>query len=221
MEKKSRRPRPNLGEVAYDEIKAMILTGELKFGERLVLDELSERLNLSVTPIREALNKLAQDDLVVITPRTSHSVVQISAQDAADILDLRLLLETYALQTAGNRLATFPVSDFKHRFSEVTNSMDLKEFFIVDNAFHQAILSLSPNQRLPKLYSYLQNLIQVVSIQAIQSQNTDRIHEATEEHLELLGSIETGSVNAAVDCLQNHFEQMKSVVFRSAACERA
>lgn len=217
-DKKNRKPRPNLGEVAYYEIKSMILTGELQPGERIVLDDLSDRLNLSVTPIRDALHKLAQDDLIIITPRTSHSVVQISAGDAADILDLRLLLETYALQTAGIRLATFPTTDFRTRFQEVATIMNLKEFVTADNAFHNEILSLSPNQRLPKLYSYLQNLIQVISIQSIQSQSTGRIYEATQEHLALLNAIEDENVGLAVHALRDHFEQMKSVIVRAAGC---
>ena len=51
-----RKHRPNLSEIAYDEIKEMILTGDLAQGERIVLERMSERLNLSITPIREALN---------------------------------------------------------------------------------------------------------------------------------------------------------------------
>lgn len=214
---KTRRPRPNLGEVAYEEIKSMILTGELQLGERLVLDDLSDRLNLSVTPIRDALNKLAQDDLVVITPRTSHSVVQLSAAEATDILDLRLLLETYALQTAGARLAEFPVSQFRQYFSD-SAEMGAKEFIAADNEFHNTILALSPNHRLPKLYSYLQNLIQVISVQAIQS--SGRIHQANQEHMSLIEAIEAGNVSEAVDSLKCHFDEMKSVAISSTQQEK-
>ncbi len=202
-----------MGEIAYDEIKTMILTGELGPGERIVLDDLSSRLNLSVTPIRDALHKLAQDDLIIITPRTSHSVVQISAEDAADILDLRLLLETYALQTSGSRLATFPVAEFRQNFAEISSSTDSKVFIATDSKFHNAILALSPNQRLPKLYSYLQNLIQVISIQAIQS--AGRINDANQEHLALLDAIEEENVELAITCIRAHFEKMKSVAVHS------
>lgn len=210
---KRRKPRPNLGEIAYDEIKSMILTGELTPGQRLVLDDLSDRLNLSTTPIRDALHRLAQEDLIVITPRTSHSVVQISAGDAADILDLRLLLETYALQTAGRSLAEFPVDRFRQFFKEPPADMAPMEFIAIDNEFHNTILALSPNHRLPKMYSYLQNLIQVISIQAIRS--TGRIAEANREHLALLDAIESQDVQLAMRHLREHFEQMKSVAVRS------
>ena len=66
--KVQRIPRPNLGQIAYTEIKEMILTGELEPGERIILDNLSKQLNLSLTPIRDASNRLEQDDLAVITP---------------------------------------------------------------------------------------------------------------------------------------------------------
>jgi DNA-binding GntR family transcriptional regulator len=82
-----KKRRPNLSEIAHDEIKEMILTGELVQGERILLDEMSNRLNLSITPIREALNKLAQEDLVYITPRTSHEVVTLAPEDVKDILE--------------------------------------------------------------------------------------------------------------------------------------
>jgi len=212
--RKKASPRPNLGQIAYDEIKTMILAGELEPGGRIVLDELSQRLNLSVTPIRDALNKLAQEDLVVITPRTSHSVVKIDAKDAADILDLRLLLEVYALQTAGAALADFPAEKFRKLFSRQSSSDNSREFVKADRQFHAAILELSPNQRLPRLYSYLQNLIQVISVQALKAEG--RMGDANREHLELVEAIAKGDVDFAIIRLREHFAEMRAALLRTA-----
>lgn len=211
--RKKASPRPNLGQLAYDEIKTMILAGELEPGARIVLDDLSQRLNLSVTPIRDALNKLAQEDLVVITPRTSHSVVQIDAKDAADILDLRLLLEVYALQTAGNALAGFPVDKFRKLFAKESSSTNPREFVKADRLFHSAILALSPNQRLPRLYSYLLNLIQVISVQALKAEG--RMGDANREHLELVEAIARQDAEFAVIRLREHFAEMRSALLRT------
>ena len=108
--------RPNLSEIAYNEIKEMILSGEMAQGERIFLDEMSTKLNISITPIREALNKLAQEDLIKITPRTSHQVISLDAKDSNDIQDLRLLLETFAFQSAGENICHFPVQRFRELF---------------------------------------------------------------------------------------------------------
>lgn len=205
------RPRPNLGEIAYDELKSMILTGELEQGQRLVLDELSEQLNLSITPIRDALHKLSQEDLVNIRPRTSHTVVQIGEKDAADILDLRRVLEVYALESAGDKLKKFPIRKYKKIFSDDALSGTQKDFVLADRQFHTDILSLSPNQRLPRLYAYLQNLIQVLSVKALKAEG--RIREANLEHMELLEAMESGDVSGAVQVLNNHFAQMRKALF--------
>ncbi|WP_028581681.1 GntR family transcriptional regulator [Desulfogranum japonicum] len=207
------RPRPNLGEIAYLEIKEMILTGELEQGQRIVLDDLSQKLNLSVTPIRDALHKLGQEDLVTIRPRTSHTVVHIDKKDADDILDLRLMLEVYALQGAGERLADFPVEKYRKLFAKPAVSQKNKDFVRVDRQFHNDILALSPNQRLPRLYGYLQNLIQVISVRALKVQG--RISAANQEHLALLNAIEKQDVSAAIDELNRHFNEMRSALFQA------
>ncbi len=203
---KTIRPRPNLGEIAHEEIKNMILTGELEQGQRLVLDELSEQLNLSVTPIRDALHKLSQEDLVNIRPRTSHTVVQIDEKDAADILDLRRVLEVYALETAGDNIQNFPVKKYQKIFSDKKLSGTQKEFVVVDRQFHNDILALSPNQRLPRLYAYLQNLVQVLSVKALRAEG--RIQDANLEHLDLIKAIAEKDVNKAILVLNNHFAQL-------------
>jgi len=209
---KTIRPRPNLGEIAYEEIKSMILTGELEQGQRLVLDELSDQLNLSVTPIRDALHKLSQEDLVNIRPRTSHTVVQIDEKDAADILDLRRVLEVFALETAGLSIKDFPVEKYRRIFSDDKLSGTQKEFVLVDRQFHNDILSLSPNQRLPRLYAYLQNLVQVLSVKALKAEG--RIRAANLEHLDLLDAIARRDVDSAILVLNNHFAQLRQALWQ-------
>jgi len=206
------KPRPNLGEIAYQEIKEMILTGELEPGERIVLGNLSQLLNLSITPIRDALNKLAQEDLVIITPRTSHMVVKICEQDARDIIDLRLTLETFALTSSGSSLADFPVDAFRAVFSEQGAHINHKQFLKADTLFHESILAISPNKRLPKLYSYLQNLIQVLSVQAIKVEG--RMGSANDEHFAILDAIEEGDITKVEQSLSYHFKQMRQALLK-------
>ena len=121
----TRKHRPNLSEIAYDEIREMILSGELAQGERIVLERMSEQLNLSITPIREALNKLAQDDLIKVTPRSSYEVISLGPDDINDILDLREMLETFALRTAGENLAQFPVGTFRESQQKINRGIYL------------------------------------------------------------------------------------------------
>jgi len=213
-----KKRRPNLSEIAYDEIKEMILSGEVAQGQRILLDEISERLNLSITPIREALNKLAQEDLIQITPRTSHAVISLDAKDATDILELRLLLETFAFQTAGDNLAEFPVQRFREVFQRPELAQNYKEFVQYDAEFHSTIIAASNNKKLGKLYAYLQNLVLVELIAA--AQIGGRIEAALKEHLEILNAIEAQDLDLALAALRVHLKTVGELL-RSAEAHKA
>ena len=208
-----RKHRPNLSEIAYDEIKEMIFSGELVQGERILLDEISGKLNLSITPIREALNKLAQEDLILITPRTSHQVVSLDKKDSDDIQELRILFETFALQTAGENLALFPVQRFRELFQRPDLVQNHREFTRYDAEFHRAIIALSVNKRLEKLYTYIQNLVQVELVVAAQIEG--RIEEALKEHLGILDAIEGQDLDMASQRLKAHLETVRELRLRS------
>ena len=205
--------RPNLSEIAYNEIKEMILSGEMAQGERIFLDEMSAKLNISITPIREALNKLAQEDLIKITPRTSHQVISLDAKDSNDIQDLRLLLETFAFQSAGDNLAHFPVQHFRELFQRRELIQDYREFVKYDAEFHRAIITSSVNRRLGKLYEYIQNMIQVELIAAAQIEG--RIEVALKEHLDILVAIEEKDLDLALDRLRAHLLAVKDLRLKS------
>lgn len=200
--------RPNLSEIAYDEIKEMIFSGKLAQGERILLDEMSNTLNLSITPIREALNKLAQEDLINITPRTSHEVVYLNEEAVEDISELRLLLETFALKTSGENLSRFPVQMFRELFQQPYSVQTYKDFIEADVKFHEAIIATSKNKKVGKLYGYIHNFIRILLVPAAKIEG--RIEVALKEHLAILDAIEAQNLDLAIERLTFH---LKSVEF--------
>jgi DNA-binding GntR family transcriptional regulator len=205
-----RKHRPNLSEIAYDEIKEMILSGDLNQGERIVLEKMSERLNLSITPIREALNKLAQDDLIRVTPRSSYEVISLDMKDVSEILDLREMLETFALKTAGENLTGFQVDSFRDLFQKINSSRSYKKFVEADIKFHEAIIAASKNERLWKLYSYIRNPERLLMIPSAKIEG--RIGTAIKEHLQILDAIEKKDLDLAVKKLSSHIQRVKSLL---------
>jgi DNA-binding GntR family transcriptional regulator len=175
-----------------------------------VITQISERLNLSITPIREALNKLAQEDLIQITPRTSHAVISLDAKDATDILELRLLLETFALQTTGDNLAEFPVQRFREVFQRPDLAQNYKKFVQYDAEFHSTIIAASNNKKLGKLYAYLQNLVLIELIAAAQIEG--RIEVALKEHLKILDAIEARDLDLALVALREHLKTVGEIL---------
>ncbi len=209
----ARKHRPNLSEIAYDEIKEMILSGELAQGERIVLEKMSEKLNLSITPIREALNKLAQDDLIHVTPRSSYEVISLGTEDIGDILDLREMLETFALKTAGENLTNFQVDSFRELFHKINTGGSYKRFVEADIKFHEAIITASKSERLGKLYSYIRNPERILMIPSAKIEG--RIETAIKEHLQILDAIEKKDLDLAVKRLSSHIQRVKSLLLQA------
>lgn len=208
-----KRYRPNLNEIAYDEIKQMILMGKIAQGERIVLDKMAERMNLSITPVREALNKLAQEDLIVITPRISYEVVRLSRNDISDILDVRELLEVFALRTAGNELKGFPVEELSELFRKSYPLDSYMQFIEADIRLHETIISTTKNRKLKKLFDIIYNGIRILSIPSAKVEG--RMEQSNREHLAILDAISEGNVEKAIGHLSYHIRQVKRLLLES------
>jgi DNA-binding GntR family transcriptional regulator len=209
---REKRYRPNLNEIAYGEIKNMILTGELAQGERILLDKMAERMNLSITPVREALNKLAQEDLIQMTPRTSYEVVRLNKEDISDILDIRELLETFALRSVGDDLQNFPVEELSALFRKPYPPENYMQFIEADIRLHETIISVAKNRKLKKLFDFIYNGIRILAIPSAKIRG--RMEQSNREHLALLKAIGEGNIEKAVEHLSYHIGQVKTLLLK-------
>jgi DNA-binding GntR family transcriptional regulator len=98
-----RRPQTR-AEWVESEIRRAILEGRLAAGERLNMTALSETLNVSPTPLREALQRLAGNGLITLSPQRGAYVSELTSTDLGDIYKLRLLLEPKAAEIAAERV---------------------------------------------------------------------------------------------------------------------
>jgi DNA-binding GntR family transcriptional regulator len=89
---------------AYDSLKAMIVTGQLPPGTRVLVEELAAKLNVSRTPVREALNQLERDGLVTERPRQGYAVKEFDITMFRESFEVRELLDGYATELATARL---------------------------------------------------------------------------------------------------------------------
>jgi DNA-binding GntR family transcriptional regulator len=87
-----------IGESAYRHIRRDIIFGQLKPGEKLRLEPLRRRYNVSVTTLREILNRLTADGFVIAEGQKGFQVAPVSDEDLREIADLRILVESHALK---------------------------------------------------------------------------------------------------------------------------
>ncbi|MBT2513523.1 GntR family transcriptional regulator [Arthrobacter sp. ISL-30] len=135
----------------YAAMRASILEGELQPGARINIDAVSRSLGVSQTPVREALQRLEGDNLVVYNPGRGYSTTPLlSLSELRSLFEFRLLVEPWAARSAAaDRLAN-PASALKKELSAfqaiMKSSDDLRQDLVAhDTRFHDTILASAGN----------------------------------------------------------------------------
>jgi DNA-binding GntR family transcriptional regulator len=148
----------------YETLRDRILQGDLSSGQRLAVRELAESLGVSVTPVRDAVNRLAADGLVEVSPRRGTVVASFTPRDVRELYDLRVMLEPAAAEVAALRLSEEELGDLRqlatrlHPFDDIA-SPDAASFLRegrIHHEFHRAIVRGARNRRLDALFEEIQ-----------------------------------------------------------------
>jgi DNA-binding GntR family transcriptional regulator len=141
---------------AADELRDRILTGRLRPGDRLDLDQLSAEFGTSRTPIREALLELSYEGLVAITPRSGMAVVGITPEDAVDNFAILAALAGKGAELATGRISTEELRELRAFAAAIGESDDV---VAANRDFHRAINLAA---RSPRLLTYVRQAQRVV-----------------------------------------------------------
>lgn len=147
-----------LRDVVFMTLREAILEGKLKPGDRLMEIQLSNRLGVSRTPIREAIRMLEKEGLAITIPRKGAQVAKLSEKDMEDVLEIREVLDELAVSTACERIEEDELAELKlakERFEIAVKKSDATAIAEADVAFHDVIYRASKN---PKLETILNNL---------------------------------------------------------------
>jgi DNA-binding GntR family transcriptional regulator len=143
-------------ELAYERIREAIVEGRYEPGRRLVEARVAEELDLSRTPVREAIRRLDAEGLVVTERNRGAVVRELSVEDVRDLYELRIRLESYAAELAATRIAPLELVQLEadvDRFSALVAKADgtvgsLRQLGAANRAIHDRIVDASHHQRL-------------------------------------------------------------------------
>ncbi len=141
---------PNRAVEVYEELRSAIVEGRIRPNERLIEAELAERLDVSRTPIRESMLRLAADGLV-ISRRRGWVVREHSPQEIQDIYEVRAALEGYAARLAAQRASDDMITEIvRIHKSYVAELQQISRGHLIEHndAFHNAVIAASGNARL-------------------------------------------------------------------------
>jgi DNA-binding GntR family transcriptional regulator len=216
LEKNKHRARrtENLSGQVYSQIKTLILCNEILPGEKLHHQELSERLGVSRTPVREALTRLVQEGYVSFLPNRGFTCKEIRLQEADELYQLREALEAFAVEKAVENLteAAFTKLSAKiNLYGKDVQKRFTRDRLVYDQDVHLEIARLSGNETLTKALAQVFERI-------ILKRKTDGLYDpargitAHQEHLKLLQAMKKRNTQDAVKIVRAHIRAGKDNV---------
>ncbi|MBS1889111.1 MAG: GntR family transcriptional regulator [Actinobacteria bacterium] len=196
-----------LREQVFDHLREEILSSKLRPGQELNELSLSNELEVSRGPIREALSRLASEGLVKITPRRGAIVAELTDEEFVEAYQVRDALETLAIRLAVARIEPAELDRLRELHEEMTQFVandQLKEFFDANAAFHQQIVDSSGNAKLGEHYRLLMAQMGRYLARSLTLRGT--IDSSPPEHAAILAAVEAGDADEAARLLANHIE---------------
>jgi DNA-binding GntR family transcriptional regulator len=203
-------------DLAYIRIKDAIQHADLMPGEPLSEMRLSKVLGLSRTPIREALQQLAQEGLVQVIPGQAVTVASPSLPDVLNAVHMRALLEPELARLVAEIASAETKSMLVGAVDDMESAIktgDFAEWGQANNAYHQTMAESCPNQLLAEIV--LQMYDRVHHLANIDSQtNPQRLAECTLEHRRIVSAIASNDPPEAEAAMKEHIVALRNSLFK-------
>ncbi|MFT5112621.1 MAG: GntR family transcriptional regulator of vanillate catabolism [Parasphingorhabdus sp.] len=206
-----------LADNVYQQIMVAISEGELKPGDRLLQDKIAAQMNISRTPVREAILRLEQEGVLVKAERKGFSVRKVTAQEVRDVFGAREAVEGYATLIIATEKNPTQLAVINRAFDAENHNADddLNMDFNLNRSLHRSIVEQTGNQLLLKIFDSIWNSPAALRIFA--ATHTESIKPLLSDHQILLDSIlhespefaQAAAIEHIRDGLDIHIESVK------------
>ena len=196
----------SLSDIATDSIRNGIIRGEFKMGQAVTEAALSLSLNISKTPVREALSKLESEGLVVSEKNKGYRIFSLNKQAYIELSELRFALESQALRYGFER----DLSGMIEKLELILESMegyltvpDRETYQALDNDFHHVFFKSCGNSAITNVYDKHQSVIVATRLRNLKKENITK-HTSFEQHKLLVELLISGKIDESVNLLERH-----------------
>ena len=204
----------NLGESAslknrtYELLKREILSNNFKPGDKLNISELASKLNISYSPVREALNLLCKEGLVELPPHKQAVIASYNMKDLKITIQLREMLEPYAASLSANLVPKEKLEEVKAMMHNVLKHPDNYQKYMdsdicLHQMFHEYIGSKTLSDILESL-KYYNMRYRYINENSEKKSKREMITNITMEHLEIIKAFEERDVEKIARAVKNH-----------------
>jgi DNA-binding GntR family transcriptional regulator len=208
--------RTYLVEEAYEAILANILSGTFPSGTIVSEVSLAKDLNVSRTPVRQALTRLAKEGLIEHGAGRKPRISRFSREDIIEIYEMRLLLESAATQRAAKRMDPRVLADLTRDADELAAAPDsadwTKRALDFDQRFHDTVAASSGNRRLRQEIAKYRLLVRAF---CRMTGSSDNLRDALREHQAVLHALAEKHPTSAGQAMAHHIQKRVDAVLGS------
>jgi len=204
----------SLSEKVYDQLRRFLIRHKLEPGDRINLVDLAEKLEVSQTPLREALTRLRQEGLIVHRRHRGYFVAEVTAEEAKHLLEMRQALECFALTLSVPRMTDRDLEEIAEAieaYGRGINSPD-RDRFLYDKRLH---LRLALGGGNPLISNALEQVLdRMIMKLRVEELPRERGPAALEEHRRILEALRRRDGEAARRLLWEHLEHTKRYILQ-------
>lgn len=198
-----------LGDQAYAQIKQLIFDFALMPGDRFSETELAERVQVSRTPLRQALQRLQREGFLRVFPKAGWQVAPLDFDQFDELYDLRVLLECQAVQLLCDAVQRPALTELVQVWSVPAAERldDADQVRELDEQFHQKLVQAAGNREMARVHQDITERIRI--IRRLDFTQPARVEATYQEHARILRAIGQRRADEARRLLRAHIEQSK------------
>ena len=213
---RARSPQPLSAEQVCDRIRSAILSGELKPGSKLTEQDLAAELEVSRTPVREAIRQLEVERLVSRTPFVGVTVARLGPEEVIELLDIREVLEGLVARLATRNMDSVHLQRLKKSLQQLAASArkgDVPAYLDQALAFRRALVECCGSATLSEHVLAIENRLRLTASRT--ALLPGRMEAAIVEHEQLLDAIARGDAEAAERLNRERIRHIRDAVAKS------
>jgi DNA-binding GntR family transcriptional regulator len=197
-------PPPSLAAIVTDQIRELIVTSGLALGEQLCENTLAEQLNVSRTPVRKAVRRLATERLIEVRPQRGTFVFDLDTDGIRALCELREALETGALRLAWHRQDEALVQELQriNAAAEVASARSAAAYQPLDHAFHQTLIAGADNPELLDAYARVAGRVRALRYRY--TRTVEEVQHSQATHRRIVAHLAAGDVDGSTRAMREH-----------------
>jgi DNA-binding GntR family transcriptional regulator len=208
---------PSLRDQVYDYLRDAILSGRLEPGRHIVERDIAAQMQISTTPVKEALRRLEQDGLVTNRPRRGVHVSDLALTSVSEVVEIRAMLEGMAARLAATKMTSEQrrqLAQQVERMQGLTDTLSEEELFLANSEFHATIRQIGANQMINKFVAEIRSFDLGVRRQALHY--PEEVRRGFAEHQQIFQAITDRDGQRAEQLMRAHILRTVQFVIEHA-----